>query len=260
MNYIKIHDELINRAKSRKYDNNIYHKHHIIPLHEDPDSSATIPLTFKEHYLVHLLRYKMGYGQGNLLAYVWLRGINSSSYDNMWSWAGKRGGKSTKERESGIFSPSWDRSSETSRRWRDGIMPEPYLKQNPHIASQNIQKLMETKMGIFSPFWDRSIASKLLWETRPQEERQRVLSILKVAGKIGNQKSKELGLNFSGWDKERHKEVAGQGGRIVGKIPMWTNGEINKRSYVCPGDGFRRGVTLKHKITKEKIISYKEIE
>ena len=69
MNYNKIHDAIIDRARERVSDSSLYHNHHIIPLHEDETSTETVPLTIKEHYVVHHLRWKMVGTPGNLLAY-----------------------------------------------------------------------------------------------------------------------------------------------------------------------------------------------
>jgi hypothetical protein len=52
MNYELLHDVIIDRARDRTYNNLIHHKHHIIPIHEDSNSIETVPLTFKEHYVI----------------------------------------------------------------------------------------------------------------------------------------------------------------------------------------------------------------
>ena len=69
MNYNKIHDAIIDRARERVRDSSLYQNHHIIPLHEDKTSTETVPLTIKEHYVVHHLRWKMVGTPGNLYAY-----------------------------------------------------------------------------------------------------------------------------------------------------------------------------------------------
>ena len=69
MNYNKIHDTIIDRSRERVSDSSLYQNHHIIPLHEDNTSTETVPLTIKEHYVVHHLRWKMVGTPGNLYAY-----------------------------------------------------------------------------------------------------------------------------------------------------------------------------------------------
>lgn len=42
-----------------------------------------------------------------------------------------------------------------------------------------------------------------------------------------------------------HPEIHKLGGHIVGSLPWWTNGIVNKKSVECPGEGFYRGQTRK---------------
>lgn len=49
MNYNKIYTSLIERARGRSDRDGVYHKHHIIPIHEDGNSTETVLLTVKEH-------------------------------------------------------------------------------------------------------------------------------------------------------------------------------------------------------------------
>lgn len=125
MNYKSIHDALIARAYQRIYDKTIHQNHHIIPRHENPTSNEVVALTFKEHRIVHFLRYKMGFGIGNYKAYLLMRGLpDIETHLLVSSAAGKIGGATTKLNKSGIFSDSWDRSTETKRRHDDGIEVE----------------------------------------------------------------------------------------------------------------------------------------
>jgi hypothetical protein len=47
--------------------------------------------------------------------------------------------------------------------------------------------------------------------------------------------------------REQLSAMGKAGGAVVGKMPYWTNGEKNRRSYECPGEGWRRGMTKKGK-------------
>lgn len=63
MNYLKIHDDLILKAKreNRNKLNGIYELHHILmkSLGGDDSEENTVLLTPKEHYLIHLLLWKI---------------------------------------------------------------------------------------------------------------------------------------------------------------------------------------------------------
>ena len=61
MNYKKVYDNIIERAKNRKIDNNIYsEKHHIIPVSLGGLNTKEnlVRLYPREHYIAHLLLYK----------------------------------------------------------------------------------------------------------------------------------------------------------------------------------------------------------
>ena len=61
MNHQHIHDVLIRRAQERSPIEGVYYeKHHIIPKCEGgAEDGETVLLTFKEHKIIHLLRWKI---------------------------------------------------------------------------------------------------------------------------------------------------------------------------------------------------------
>ena len=63
-----------------------------------------LPLTFKEHRIIHHLRWKMNFILGNLKAYRMMLGASNKN-KTMTFWLGKEGGLKTKENNSGIFNP-----------------------------------------------------------------------------------------------------------------------------------------------------------
>lgn len=66
MNYIRIYNELIHHALEREYPDCYFEKHHIIPKSMGGTDDNIVNLTFKEHYIAHLLLAKI-YG-GNWMA------------------------------------------------------------------------------------------------------------------------------------------------------------------------------------------------
>ena len=256
MNYARLHDAIILRARYRTYDSSIHHNHHIIPLHEDPSSAEVVPLTIKEHKIVHLLRYKMNGSSGNLVAYRLMKGkilkFLPEEFLEISSNAGKLGGSVTKNSLKGIFSDSWDRSAETKRRHEHGILT-PYLKGNSQEASRLGNLSVQSKKGIHAEEYNHSEASKKQWESGDREHvKQQLRERSKDAGLI----AKEKKAGFHGLSEEEKAINCSKGGSAASKIPMWTNGTINKRSFDCPGEDWFRGVTQKHRITKE-IVVYK---
>jgi hypothetical protein len=71
MDYQKIHDSIIDRAKKRVLSQEQYaEKHHLLPKCEGgSEDGETVLLTHKEHKTIHKLRYKITKNVGNLLAY-----------------------------------------------------------------------------------------------------------------------------------------------------------------------------------------------
>jgi hypothetical protein len=65
----------------------------------------------------------------------------------------------------------------------------------------------------------------------------------KKGGATQGKKNVESGL----LDSIRTVEGCREGGKTTGSMPYWTNGKVNKRSYECPGEGFRRGQTRHNK-------------
>ena len=99
MNYIKIHDSIINRAKTRSPTSlTYYERHHIIPKCEGGDHNGDlVHLTIKEHRLVHLLRYKMTNVVGNLRAYYMM---SNRSYESVQLQASEAAKASHQKRKS----------------------------------------------------------------------------------------------------------------------------------------------------------------
>lgn len=72
MNYQKIYNNLIQRGINRILEESVYsEKHHIIPrcMNGNNDKSNIVKLTAKEHYLAHLLLYKI-YPNNDKLAFA----------------------------------------------------------------------------------------------------------------------------------------------------------------------------------------------
>lgn len=237
MDYQKLHDSIIVRARFRQYNSSLHHNHHIIPLHEDSNSIEVVPLTFKEHYVVHHLRWKFVGTIGNLYAYYLLK--FGSPTPIMASAAGKIGGAKTKETQSGIFSPSWNRGQFTKSLWESGRLSS----ENFPTESMTRSGLASASSGrgIYSIDYDRATAGKNIWKNLDDDTKEKRLTSLKNLGIIGSKVSKEMGMNFSSWDEDKHKEACSKGGKSLAGVPWWNNGIVNKHCLESPGDGWVRG-------------------
>ena len=214
-------------------------------LHGELDEASAYEI--EELYISHIGRISNG---GSLCNIMSGGAFNRKELD---SHAGKIGGRTTKDNNLGIFSSDYDRSSQSKSNWENGLMD--------HVDFHAIGKIggaasVLSKKGIHAEGYDYSAANVAQWASLSEDEYARRVEHNIKNAKLGGLKSKELGTNFSSWDVEKQKEVSKLGGAACGKVPMWTNGIINKRSYIQPEIGFFRGITKKHKNTKE-LITYK---
>lgn len=173
------------------------------------------------------------------------------------SVAGKIGGTKTRTQNLGIFSDDWDRSKETKERWAEGTINKSQFGNYEHCRRAGL-KAKEKGVGIFAESYDRRKSSLNMWSSMSEEDYNKAKERNKKSSFLGGSRSKELGTNFTSWDKAKHKEVASKGGKAAGKIPMRTNGHENKRSYNCLGEGWHLGIRMRHKTTGEIIVRYKD--
>ena len=239
MDLQRIHDVLIDRARGRTYNSKVHHYHHIIPKHEDRHSSEVVPLTVKEHYVVHHIRYLLTGTWQNKVAWLLLKGVLrlSSSMHTIQSEAGKIGGKKTKETKVGIFSDLYDRGKQTKKNWETGAMSHVDFSKTGHIGGN---KTKESGVGIFDPKLKhmRSEWAKIGAEA------------LKKSGNIGGVCNKEWIATNSEFIKEVHEknsELYKKQGTALGSMFWWNDGTKNKKSFACPGEGWVRGMLMSDK-------------
>ena len=180
MNYHKIHDDIIHRARHRVLCDNIYvERHHIIPKCEGGlDFWETVKLTRKEHRLVHLLRYRMTKVIGNLIASSLMSNTSDSikksrhifakigaksyhekykdkfpeKYSNHQRLAGVSGGNKCKEQSLGFFSLTQDEIKKAKDKGRQtivknklGMFSDEYREKHKLL----LHKKIKTPEGIF---------------------------------------------------------------------------------------------------------------
>lgn len=83
MNYQRIHDAIINRARNRTLQG-YYEKHHVIPrcLGGNDDLDNLVELTAREHFIVHKLLCKIYPTEHKLVYAYWMmsRNVSNSKY------------------------------------------------------------------------------------------------------------------------------------------------------------------------------------
>lgn len=153
MNYQKIHDSIINKAKLRGLDKsklNFYsEKHHIIPKSIgglDSDDNLVL-LTASEHFVVHQLLSKI-YKKLNTKQYysllcaakqLTINGKYTSRNNKEYSWIRTQLSKTQSSLYSGKGNPFYGKthSIETKKMWsekRKGSGSATYGKRRPHVS------------------------------------------------------------------------------------------------------------------------------
>jgi hypothetical protein len=172
MNYERVYNQIIERAKNRHIEGYV-EKHHIIPkcVGGSDDISNIVKLTAKEHYLCHRLLYEIyPYKNGLIFAY-WMmckvesnnqqRGIRISSreYDRLRN----EYSRALKERvpwNKGLTKND-DRVAKYAnvKRWNSGLK-----KGDSPILDELHRKSAEMRVGLKRP--EHSIKMKEIWEKR----------------------------------------------------------------------------------------------
>jgi hypothetical protein len=210
VNYKKIRDDIIERARCRSYDSKYYHNHRIVPRHVGANSAEMVLLTIKEHSTVHHLNWKL-YGRWQDKA-AW-RMLRWGSQDPeaarlMQVESGKRGGRTTKDNQKGLFSPEWDRAGQSKRNWESGLLDHQHLRSSWTKIGQRALTQSGWRSGFVNPEW------------RP-ENKHLIPAYCATAGKVG--------------------------GKITGSKLWCNNGLTNTRSHTCPGVGWVRGMLMSDK-------------
>lgn len=80
MNYKKIYDNLIQRAKDRNIEEGFHESHHIIPksIGGSDNENNLVKLTYREHYLAHKLLVEIYPQNKSLITALWLMTITTN--------------------------------------------------------------------------------------------------------------------------------------------------------------------------------------
>jgi hypothetical protein len=181
MNYLKIHDQIIFRAKNRNISKDVYtEKHHIHPICEGGDPKGeVVRLTLKEHRLIHKLRYKITGVFGNIAAFNWMtqsenvkiqnakcaaklshtkrKKENIELYKQSQRKAGKCGGDKCAKLKIGIHKLTEEEKNKAREKGRKtlvenkiGMFSDEYREKH----KLNLHKKIETPDGIFNSMGD----------------------------------------------------------------------------------------------------------
>lgn len=238
MNYLKIYIELIERCNNRIYNKSIHYKHHINPRFEDKKSKEIIFVTFKEHYIIHHLRWKIYQKIQDKLAYLMIKGVKHNEAQKLYcSIGGKTGGKTTKNNNKGIFNKDYNRSKQPIKNWSNNDIRLKIVSNIFDRCSNGGKTTKKNNKGIFDL------------------DKQYLRSFWASVGGMALKKANNYGGFASKKWRNENKELAAKnsskggsiGGKFVGKLLWWTNGVSNIRSMECPDKFFYRGMIKKRR-------------
>lgn len=178
--------------------------------------------------------------QGGILTNIMPGGALTDPKGMAASYGGKIGGRVTKDSNKGIFDPSYDRSAQSKKNWKLGLLDHIDFSAG---CSKGGSSTVANKSGMFREDlqhlrteWAKLGAAALAeqgtrsgcctseWWSIP-ENREKAIATARTAGKVG--------------------------GKKTGSKPWWNDGVNNKRSHDCPGPGFVRGMIPSEKKLKQ---------
>lgn len=143
MNYKLLYSKLVLRFKSQQIQDDIYvETHHIVPRHAGGDDSDEnlVVVTYRQHRLLHKVRFKAFGEKGDFIAYRLMYKIEPDKKRLLCSEAGKIGGR--KNVESGHMK----RLSETYGR-ENGLKNLERLDSIRHLANNEAQRKHASELG-----------------------------------------------------------------------------------------------------------------
>lgn len=131
MNYQKIHDALIARAKTRTLDG-YYEVHHIIPrcMGGNDETSNLVKLTPEEHYVIHQLLAKI-HPDNKGLVYAAIKMCQGRPTNKLYGWIRRRFAEIVSENQSGEGNSQhgsyWITNGSQNRKHRGDKLPDGWL-------------------------------------------------------------------------------------------------------------------------------------
>ena len=131
MDYKKIHDALIERAKTRTLDG-YYEVHHIVPrcMGGKDETANLVKLTPEEHYVVHQLLVKI-YPDNRRLSYAAIKMCQGRPTNKLYGWIRRRFAQDVSANQSGEGNSQhgsyWITNGSQNKKHRGDELPDGWL-------------------------------------------------------------------------------------------------------------------------------------
>lgn len=147
MNYKKIYNQLIERARSRTNILDLYEKHHIIPRSMGGSNKKInlVRLSYREHFIAHLLLHKMYPDNFYLLKCIIMMSKSSKITSKEYSWIKDKFSKEQRIRLSGrtSFMKGKKHTDKSKKKISSSLMGNQHLKGHIH-SDQTKLKMSNT--------------------------------------------------------------------------------------------------------------------
>ena len=280
MNYLKVYCNLIRKAENRVPPEDCVERHHTFPKGIFGNNDRIVVLTPREHYISHLLLEKIyikRYGVGDertrkmTFTCVMMRNRSERYNSHLYEQIRKRHSENLKDKMKGEGNPSYGVPCSEEKKQK---IREKHLGKK---ASQETRdKMSKTRTGkrrgTYLKIRDLEFREEFIKIVEQSKNKMEVLIKLKLSrgkfeyitewieelnldtshftGNIGvkhteqareNIRQSKLGEKNPFYGKTHSKEVKEKMSEDRRGTIWYNNGEIEKRSKECPGDGWIRG-------------------
>lgn len=190
--YTKWYEQLVNKAKNRTLPEDVYTEtHHIVPycISQDNSKDNLVVLTGREHYMAHLLLWRMGMPpkwHNKMMMALWVM-TNGSGYGNQKIERSKLKLRNSKLYETFIEERRRILGDRAAERWKDPKYKNNIVKQiqdrwNDPEYKKRMSQVHKERLSTPEARKASSENSQTMWDNRSEDERKEVLenSLLKV--------------------------------------------------------------------------------
>jgi hypothetical protein len=155
------------------------------------------------------------------------------NFSDLCKVGGKIGGRVTKDKGVGIFSPTYDRSAQTKLNHRLGLYPPMSKERGEWLGRNSVEK----QLGIFAP---ENQQHRSEWASKAAKAQLAKNGVVGCMTKEYREANPEL---------VKKSATAGgkKGAAVIKNWKFYNNGTINTRAAECPGEGWVRGMILSEK-------------
>lgn len=203
MNYLKVYDSIINRAKFRTFsDNQYFEKHHILPrcMGGNNESENIVKLTYREHFISHWLLHRIYPNNKKIAAAFHILAFGTNCRDT--------------RKDYDFYMPS-------SRALEEAKLAKIHHRKNTKHSDETKAKLKET--------WKNKKDSGYIQKNNKGRKLTNDHKIKIGLSKIGKSRSEEIKIKISETKKRQYQEYLEINNGVKRKISQDTKNKIRNK-------------------------------